>query len=54
MGDTYVISGLVRRYAKTLGLIRTGEDRTEDLAHLAAVLRMFQPDADLRRRLEIA
>ena len=39
--------GLKRQYAKTLGFIDAGEDRADDLVHLAAVIRMFKPDADL-------
>lgn len=39
--------GLKRQYARTLGLIAGGEDRAEDLAHLAAVIRMFKPGEDL-------
>ena len=47
MAENQLIFGLKRRYAQTLGLIAAGEDRSDDLAHLAAVIRMFQPDADL-------
>lgn len=47
MRETYLLAGLKRRYAMTLGLIRAGEDRAEDLAHLAAVIRMVAPDTDL-------
>jgi hypothetical protein len=47
MGDFYVIAGLRRRYAKTLGLIQAGGDHGQDLAHLGAVIRMFSPEADL-------
>ena len=47
MAENQLIFGLKRRYAQTLGLVAAGEDRAEDLAHLAAVIRMFQPGADL-------
>jgi hypothetical protein len=42
-----LLSGLKRRYAETLGLAPTDPTLTEDLAHLAAVIRMFEPFADL-------
>lgn len=45
--NTYVLSGLRRRYAVTLGAIEAGQDRGEDLAHLAAVLLMFNPAEDV-------
>ena len=45
--NTYVLSGLRRQYAVTLGSIRAGDNRAEDLAHLAAVLLMFSPAEDL-------
>lgn len=47
MAENQLMCGLKRQYAKTLGLIVAGEDRVDDLAHLAAVIRMFEPDADL-------
>src|SRR5665213_741040 len=47
MKNTYLLLGLRRLYAQTLGYIRGGEDRTEDLAHIAAVIRMVAPDEDL-------
>jgi hypothetical protein len=47
MTESQLMFGLKRRYGKTLGLLRAGEDRSEDLAHLAAVIRMFNPDEDL-------
>jgi hypothetical protein len=47
LADNQLICGLRRQYARTLGFIAAGEDRAEDLAHLAAVIRMFKPDEDL-------
>ena len=51
MGDTYAITALRRRYAHTLGELRAMkpqcEKLREDLAHLAAVIRMFQPTSNL-------
>jgi hypothetical protein len=48
MAETHVLSALKRRYAQTLGLIRIGADGADaDLAHLAAVIAMFNPDEDL-------
>jgi hypothetical protein len=47
MAENQLIIGLKRQYGKTLGFIDAGEDRADDLAHLAAVIRMFAPDADL-------
>jgi hypothetical protein len=47
MAENQLLIGLKRRYAQTLGLIAAGQDRADDLAHLAAVIRMFAPDADL-------
>jgi len=47
MAENQLIIGLKRQYGKTLGFIGAGEDRADDLAHLAAVIRMFAPDADL-------
>ena len=41
------MGGLTRQYARTLGAIRAGQDQADDLVHLAAVIRMFDPDADL-------
>lgn len=46
-GYTYVLTGLRRRYALTLGAIRSGVDRAQDLAHLGAVITMFNPGEDL-------
>ena len=45
--NTYVLSGLRRQYGVTLGAIHAGGDKSEDLAHLAAVLLMFNPAEDL-------
>jgi len=43
-----LLIGLKRRYAETLGLIGAGNvELTEDLAHLAAVIRIFAPFEDL-------
>lgn len=48
MAETHVLSALKRRYAQTLGLIRIGAaGADDDLAHLAAVIAMFNPDEDL-------
>ena|SRR5665213_607076 len=47
MKNTYLLFGLRRLYAQTLGYIRAGQDRTEDLACLAYVIRMVAPDIDL-------
>jgi hypothetical protein len=47
MAENQLIIGLKRQYARTLGFIDRGEDRAEDLVHLAAVIRMFQPSIDL-------
>jgi hypothetical protein len=47
MVENQLTHGLKRQYAYTLGMIARGEDRSEDLAHLAAVICIFQPDADL-------
>ena len=47
MAENQLLCGLKRRYGQTLGFIARGDDRTEDLAHLAAVILMFQPAADL-------
>lgn len=47
MAENQLICGLKRRYGQTLGMNAAGEDRAEDLAHLAAVIRMFKPDVDL-------
>ena len=50
-GDTFVIIGLRRRYAQTLGALRVAHvDRVRlmsDLTHLAAVIRMFAPGEDV-------
>jgi hypothetical protein len=48
-----LIHGLRRRYAETLGLIGTDSTLTEDLAHLAAVIRMFSPFEDLTAILPV-
>jgi hypothetical protein len=45
--NTYVLSGLRRQYGVTLGAIQAGADKSEDLAHLAAVLLMFNSAEDL-------
>ena len=42
-----LLAGLKRRYAETLGLAPGNPALTEDLAHLAAVIRMFAPFEDL-------
>ena len=48
MAETHVLSALKRRYAQTLGLIRIGAVGADaDLAHLAAVIALFNPDEDL-------
>jgi hypothetical protein len=48
MAETHVLSALKRRYAQTLGLVRIGADgAADDLAHLVAVIAMFNPDEDL-------
>ncbi len=47
MAETHVLSALKRQYGKTLGLIRAGEACGDDLAHLIAVIAMFNPDEDL-------
>lgn len=47
MAENQLIFGLKRKYGQTLGLIAAGQDRREDLAHLAAVIRMFRPETDL-------
>jgi hypothetical protein len=44
--NAYTLSGLKRQYGVYLGLAKAGEDRSEDLAHLVAVIRMFDPDFD--------
>ena len=43
MAENQLIIGLKRQYAKTLGF----GDRPDDLAHLAAMIRMFAPNTDL-------
>ncbi len=51
MGDTFVIIGLRRKYAQTLGALHAATgDRVRimgDLDHLAHVLRMFSPSEDV-------
>jgi len=48
MATNQLLYGLRRQYAKTLGLVEAGNaELTEDLAHLAAVIRMFSPYEDL-------
>jgi hypothetical protein len=47
MTETHVLSALKRQYGRTLGSVARGEDRGGDVAHLAAVIRMFNPDEDL-------
>lgn len=48
MAETHVLSALKRRYAQTLGLARVGADGAgADLAHIAAVIAMFNPEEDL-------
>ena len=47
MKNTYLLFGLRRLYAQTLGYIRAGEDRAADLAHIAHVIRLVAPDTDL-------
>jgi len=48
MENTYALYALRRKYGQTLGLQRIGDpDADADLAHLAAVIRMFSPDEDL-------
>ena len=47
MKNTYLLFGLRRLYAQMLGYILTGQDRPEDLAHVAAVIRMVDPALDL-------
>jgi hypothetical protein len=47
MAESHVLSALKRQYARTLGFVEAGEDAADDLAHLAAVIRMFAPDEDL-------
>jgi len=47
MAENQLIVGLKRQYGKTLGFIDAGEDRAEDLAALARVIRMFAPGTDL-------
>jgi hypothetical protein len=48
MAETHVLSALKRRYAQTLGLVRIGADgAADDLAHLAVVIAMFNPNEDL-------
>lgn len=42
-----LLHGLKREYAKTLGLVHDDPELTENLAHLAAVIRMFSPFEDL-------
>ena len=49
--NSHAIFALRRRYAHTLGELRAMEPKCaklkEDLAHLAAVIRMFQPSSNL-------
>ncbi len=47
MAENQLILGLKRQYGRTLGRIAAGDDCAADLEHLAAVIRMFAPDADL-------
>lgn len=51
MENTYAITALRSRYAHTLGELRAMEPKCdklkEDLAHLAAVIRLFQPTSNL-------
>jgi hypothetical protein len=53
MAENQLMFGLKRQYAKTLGMIAAGEDRGDDLAHLAAVIRIFKPNEDVSRILPI-
>jgi hypothetical protein len=55
MATNQLLHGLKRQYAKTLGEIEAGGDvaMTEDIAHLAAVIRMFAPFEDLTAILPI-
>ena len=47
MAETHVLSALKRRYGEVRWLAEAGADRTADLAHLAAVILMFNPAEDL-------
>jgi hypothetical protein len=54
MATNQLMHGLRRQYAKTLGLAEAGDTTApEDLAHLAAVIRMFSPYEDLTAILPI-
>ncbi len=48
MAETHVLFALKRQYARTLGLARIDPAQAKsDLAHLAAVIRLFSPDEEL-------
>jgi hypothetical protein len=47
MAESHVLSALKRRYAQTLDLKARGFGVLDDLDHLAAVILMFDPQADL-------
>lgn len=48
MAESHVLFALKRRYAQALGMVRIeGAWAETDLAHLAAVIRMFNADEDL-------
>lgn len=48
MAETHVLSALKRRYGQALGMLRQDPTQAEaDLAHLTAVIAMFNPAEDL-------
>lgn len=47
MQTKHALFTLKRQYARTLGAIAAGQDKAEDLVHLAAVIRIFEPGADV-------
>jgi hypothetical protein len=52
-GDSFIISGLLRKHAEILGVIsdleRQLDQRHADLAHVDAVLRLLEPEIDLEK-----
>lgn len=47
MAETHVLFALKAKYARLSGAIAAGHDRADDLAHVAAVIHMFNPAEDL-------
>ena len=47
MSENQLMHGLKRRYGEILGALDLFDNHVEDLAHLSAVIRMFDPSADV-------